>query len=364
MTNTKSDEVIVFSEDPLSSDALKFALESKGIKVSSYEDLRSGLKHIVLNPPHLVIIDEIITGPKPGDIVSGIRKKLTDFTSPFLFILNPPLTGKDIHGYIPEIDGYIERPYSLDGILHTVFTLLQKKVPAEQDATVSLKKNFLDGKDISYDPELMSFVAEESAAHEVPNGASKSAPPPPKKQSGEWIDNLQPLDKSEATENISMIQEEEAEEITEVIRTAPPQARPEAQRIEETRLKGYKGTVLIIDDEPFIIRILKTIVEAEGYRALSADNGLDGLKKCQEIIPDIILVDLMMPELDGYEFIEIIRTEEGFEKIPIVILSARPLTKDQGQAFKLGANFYMQKPIDRGKLLGVIQNLISETDES
>jgi twitching motility two-component system response regulator PilH len=357
----KNAEVIIFSEDPLSSDSLKFALESKGLIVHNYDNLKACLKHIILSAPGLIILDEIKSGPKAGDIVSGIRRKLKDFDRPFLYILDPPATGKDVAGFDPTIDGYIIRPYSLNSMLQTAFLLMKIVLPNDLRgdrgrSSDSGTKAAQPSPSSRTGATPKSGIRSPASRAEMPtSSAEESAPSPATRPGGDWLNDLKPLE--EQQDSISLLGEEEVISRLMPVEKFSPGQEKKSQKAEYT---SYKGTVMVIDDEPFIIRILKTILESAGYRALTADNGLEGMKKCKEIIPDLILLDLMMPEIDGYEFTQIIRSEKGFEKVPIVVLSARPLTQDQGKAFKLGASFYMQKPIEREKLLNIIASLISE----
>lgn len=353
----KNIDIVLFSEDPLASDALKFTLESKSCKVFVYSNLREGLKHLVIRPPALVIIDEIQSGPSPGSIVSGIRKKLKGFEKPFLFVLDPPKTGNDISGYDASIDGYIERPYSLASIIELVFSLLGITMPSPPQPERLKVPAAGTEKKTHYDPELMAFI--ESDEDGVKSTGLEATPPkrstskkPPEKVA--WLDSLSPLDETATREHLDLLGEANFEPVKQVTPIEPAEKKAGT-------FKSYKGTIMVIDDERFIIKILQTVLEAEGYRVITANNGLEGMKKCKDIIADLILVDLMMPELDGYEFIEIIRSEKDFKEIPIIILSAKPLAQDQGEAFKLGADFYMQKPIEREKLLSVIANLIQTT---
>ncbi|MBN2381656.1 response regulator [bacterium] len=336
--NQGVDTVVIINQDALGSDALKFVLETKNVVVYSYVVLKDALKHIILTPPDLVIIDQLQAGIKPGDIVGGIRRKIKDFHQPFLFVLDPPYTEESIEFYNPNLDGYLSRPYALDRMIESVFTLLKRQDSSLHRAADDLGDHVSDSGQVS-SPE---------AVQEQPSPTQLSQP--------DGLDVDQSLELVPSQDDQVMIGDEREDE--QAIDEQSPDTGD--QNSLDPARKGYMGTILVIDDEPFIIRILKTILEAEGYRVLTADNGLEGMKKCKEIIPDVILVDLMMPELNGYEFIEIMRAEKEFDNVPIIILSARPLTKDQGHAFKLGANFYMQKPIEKEKLLHVLDNLIHE----
>src|SRR5678816_3655739 len=86
-----------------------------------------------------------------------------------------------------------------------------------------------------------------------------------------------------------------------------------------------RARVLVVDDEPDLVRILQFGLKAAGYEVESASDGQEGLKKAREMKPDIILLDLMLPKLDGYKVCRLLKFDERYEHIPIIILSARCL---------------------------------------
>src|SRR5678816_2950102 len=86
-----------------------------------------------------------------------------------------------------------------------------------------------------------------------------------------------------------------------------------------------RARVLVVDDEPDLVRILQFGLKAAGYEVESASDGQEGLKKAREMKPDIILLDLMLPKLDGYKVCRLLKFDERYKHIPIIILSARCL---------------------------------------
>ena len=110
-------------------------------------------------------------------------------------------------------------------------------------------------------------------------------------------------------------------------------------------MKKSKIKILIVDDEPDIIEILKFNLENEGYNVISAVNGKEALKLANEHLPHLILLDLMMPVMDGIEACERLRMEEKFNNSVIVFLSARGEDYSQVAAFDSGADDYITKPI-------------------
>ena len=119
-----------------------------------------------------------------------------------------------------------------------------------------------------------------------------------------------------------------------------------------------RARVLVVDDEPDLVRILQFGLKAAGYEVESAYDGQEGLKKAREMKPDIILLDLMLPKLDGYKVCRLLKFDERYKHIPIMILSARTQEGDQTLAHELRANRFMTKPYDFQEILGHIQALL------
>ena len=110
-------------------------------------------------------------------------------------------------------------------------------------------------------------------------------------------------------------------------------------------MKNNKIKILIVDDEPDIIEILKVNLENEGYKVFSAENGKEALKLADQHLPNLIILDLMMPIMDGIEACERLRMDKKFNNTLIMFLSARGEDYSQVAAFESGADDYVTKPI-------------------
>ncbi len=102
--------------------------------------------------------------------------------------------------------------------------------------------------------------------------------------------------------------------------------------------------ILVVDDEPHLIRSLTFILAKEGYQTTMAYDGEEALLKIGESLPDLILLDIMMPKKNGYEVCEIIRKVLGLKNIYIIMLSAKGWDIDRAKAITVGANEFMSKP--------------------
>lgn len=110
-----------------------------------------------------------------------------------------------------------------------------------------------------------------------------------------------------------------------------------------------KNKILIIDDEPDFAQLLQKRLEANGYQVINAVNGSEGLKKMRAESPDVVLLDILMPEKDGYTMLREMKEDVFIRKIPVIVITAKPYMQD---LFELeGIHDYLIKPVDDADLL-------------
>lgn len=124
------------------------------------------------------------------------------------------------------------------------------------------------------------------------------------------------------------------------------------------RFKPQEYSVLIVDDAPHNIHLVNEILEGEGYDTTFANSGKMALERLQVGSVDLILLDLMMPEMDGIEVCSIIKENPNYKDIPIIFMTAHPDLKSLKSAFKKGAIDYLCKPFNSAELLARIKNNI------
>jgi two-component system, sensor histidine kinase and response regulator len=120
--------------------------------------------------------------------------------------------------------------------------------------------------------------------------------------------------------------------------------------------------ILVIEDEPMVRSNLVELLEAEQFVAYSAIDGFDGIRVAQEQLPDLILCDVMMPELDGYDVLQMLRKDPETATIPFIFLTAKAALKEVRQGMNLGADDYLTKPFGRNDLLQAISTRLSKRD--
>lgn len=117
-------------------------------------------------------------------------------------------------------------------------------------------------------------------------------------------------------------------------------------------------TILVVEDEVELVEMVKMRLEANGYKVIAAYNGEDGLYWARKEKPDLILLDLMLPKMDGYKVCGLLKLNEKYKKIPIIMFTARAQESDIKLGREVGADAYIIKPFDSQVLLDKIKELI------
>jgi len=124
-------------------------------------------------------------------------------------------------------------------------------------------------------------------------------------------------------------------------------------------MSDSKPRVLIVDDEPDLLSVLHFGLEVEGFDVLEASDGEQGLNMAREHTPDLIVLDLMLPRMDGYKVCRALKFDERYRRIPVFILSARSGETDRRLALDLGADAFITKPYDMKDLVSRIRNRLN-----
>jgi len=121
--------------------------------------------------------------------------------------------------------------------------------------------------------------------------------------------------------------------------------------------------ILVIEDEPEMRRNLATILKLEHYQPLAAENGKAGLEMARREKPDLILCDIMMPELDGHAVVQALRHEPALAAIPFIFLTAKGEKSDQRSGMNLGADDYLTKPVSKSDLLNAVKSRLRRAEQ-
>jgi DNA-binding response OmpR family regulator len=122
------------------------------------------------------------------------------------------------------------------------------------------------------------------------------------------------------------------------------------------------GTILVVDDEEDILLLCRVNLEFEGYTVVTASSGLEGLTKARELQPSLVLLDVMMPTMDGWHVLEALKADPSTGSIPVVMLTARVQGEDQVRGWAGGASDYIMKPFSSVALLETLRAVLAPAD--
>ena len=121
------------------------------------------------------------------------------------------------------------------------------------------------------------------------------------------------------------------------------------------------ATVLVVDDDPVILKLLEVNFEMEGFQVVRAADGAEGLERAREVLPDIVVLDVMMPRMTGYEVAKALREDSDTAHIPIIFVTARAQSSDVERGMELGVEDYVTKPFDPLDLIDRVNNLLARS---
>lgn len=124
------------------------------------------------------------------------------------------------------------------------------------------------------------------------------------------------------------------------------------------------GKILVVDDEPGFVELLTELLTTSGYSVTSAGNGRQAIACVNNDLPDLMILDIKMPTMDGYEVCRLLRDDKRFMKIPVIMLTAMDELEDIKKGMSLGAVSYISKPFERNMLLAMIQGLVGPGEAS
>jgi DNA-binding NarL/FixJ family response regulator len=118
------------------------------------------------------------------------------------------------------------------------------------------------------------------------------------------------------------------------------------------------GQLLLVDDEPGLRDAVQAYLEESGFTVQVASNAQQAWEILQVTLPDLVITDIMMPQVDGYQFLKQLREDERLAALPVIFLTARGMTSDRIQGLKAGCDAYLPKPFDPDELVAIVENLL------
>ncbi|NJS16960.1 MAG: response regulator [Nostocaceae cyanobacterium CSU_2_110] len=117
--------------------------------------------------------------------------------------------------------------------------------------------------------------------------------------------------------------------------------------------------LLLVDDEPGLREAVKDYLEASNFKVQVASNARDAWDWMQQNTPDLVISDIMMPQVDGYQFLKQLRDDTRFKTLPVIFLTAKGMTGDRIQGYQAGVDAYLPKPFDPDELVAIVENLLA-----
>lgn len=121
--------------------------------------------------------------------------------------------------------------------------------------------------------------------------------------------------------------------------------------------------ILVVDDEKELVKAIQIRLERAGYEIIIANDGEEGLEKAKRCKPDLIILDVMLPKMDGYKVCRLLKFDEKYKNIPIIMLTARAHESDAKISAEVGADMYITKPFDHQVVLSNVQRLMKNIDD-
>lgn len=120
--------------------------------------------------------------------------------------------------------------------------------------------------------------------------------------------------------------------------------------------------VLVVDDDPAVRLVCSINLELEGFDVLEASDGRSGLAQARSARPDLVLTDVKMPGLDGFQLTEALRRDERTRRVPVIFLSGEPTADNRSRALALGARAYLEKPFDPATVVALVASQLASVD--
>ena len=121
--------------------------------------------------------------------------------------------------------------------------------------------------------------------------------------------------------------------------------------------------ILAVDDEPNIVRLIQVNLERMGYQVETANNGVQALEKIRASRPDLVVSDVMMPEMDGFELLSTIRRDATLEDLPVIMLTAKAQDRNVMEGYQRGADMYLTKPFNPLELISFVKRILQSSNE-
>jgi DNA-binding response OmpR family regulator len=129
------------------------------------------------------------------------------------------------------------------------------------------------------------------------------------------------------------------------------------------KTKVSSAKILVVDDEPQVTEIVETFLSSAGHEVFIDNVAASGLRRAKELKPDLILLDIMMPEIDGYDICNNLKNDPETANIPVLFLTGKDRGDDMGRSFQVGGDMFIKKPFSCERLLEIINIILMSTSK-
>ena len=140
--------------------------------------------------------------------------------------------------------------------------------------------------------------------------------------------------------------------------TESPESQAAESQAAEAPAEQLPVRLLLVDDEPGLRTAVSAYLEDDGFQVTTANDGEEGWQKAQQLLPDVVITDVMMPRCDGYGLLQRLRADERLGGTPVIFLTAKGMTADRIAGFQAGCDDYIPKPFDPDELVARVQNVV------
>ncbi len=321
----KNKKILIVDYDKDSVDFLNNFLQAKGFKITVAPDGLSGLNKFKKVKPDLVILEALLPKIHGFELCKKIVQK-SDKKVPVIIVTGVyteiQWKNEAIHSY--GASDYFKKPIQEEDLINTIFNLLEAK-----------KREELDEDEISIEKRDLSI---KTSIESKANGKEEEV------RKDEDIEKK--LD--EILSDLGIVNEKEPRQIIEM--------REKNKRKESKIRHAMKNKeILIVDDDKVTLRMLEKILSNEGYSVMEANNGKDAIKIAKNQIPNLIILDIMMPGMDGGDVANVLKSDFSTGDIPIIFLSSLIKRTEEKHIINENGKIFIGKPINRNSLLEKIR---------
>jgi DNA-binding response OmpR family regulator len=310
--------VLVADDDLVTQKILRLTLECAGYQVTAVSDGEETLRALEGWVPDVVVLDVMMPKLDGFSVLRRIRDDPRTARVPVVLLTARSSPDDLWRGWQEGVDYYLTKPFDCEELLRFMDRAVAPGVPQQvPDPSSELVTGPVDPVVVPLDPVAGSVEAATGPVDAVARPVETAAGP------------VEPAE--------------------------PAEASPASAPIPATAM----ATVLVVDDDASIHKVLRLNLELEGYTVVSAFNGEEALECLASSRPDLVLLDVMMPVLDGLEVLRRIRENDATADLPVILLTARSTEEDMWEGWQRGVDYYLTKPFDIEELLRSMDRLLS-----